>query len=176
MNVNKNSPSYSLREGDLREALNYQTTVIPYDSLSRYRSIHDLLGRHGNCILLYRHGPNTGHWVAVLYSVDNMGQPIIEVFDPYGTRIDRQFESPSMIEMNRYLSRLLLKAGMPIHYNHYNFQRHADNINTCGRHTAYRIMNRDLTLEEYKQLLDNYMFTFNAGSYDELMTHLVRFS
>ena len=172
--MDKNSRGYSLKESDLREILGYKTKVIPYDKLRNYKSIHDLLGSHGNAIILYRHGPNTGHWVAVLYTYDSQGREVIEVFDPYGIGIDKQFYAQNMIDMQRYLSRLLLQAGLPVHYNHHNIQNMNNGINTCGRHAAFRIINADLSLDEYKALLDQYARQI-GGSYDDVVVSVLKF-
>lgn len=166
--MNRNHIGHSMTETELRKALNGNTIVLGYDDLAKYRSIDQILRPHGNAIILYKFGPREGHWVGVLNTIDESGNPVIEVFDPYGTSVDRQFDQKCMLQFPRYLSQLLLKSPIPVHYNHLPFQTKSPTITTCGSHVAARIMNQHLSLQEYKDYLDSF-----REAYDNIVVKVV---
>ena len=99
---------------------------------------------------------------------------MVEFFDPYGKFIDDQLE---YIPVNfrkisnqdyPHLTALLYNSKYNLSYNQYPFQKLKDNIKTCGRWTALRIMFRDMPLDDFAKL-------FNNSDSDNLATLLTLF-
>lgn len=141
---------YSLSDKDFAKYLG-KVPILSYDMLGQWNSIWELFRHYGKeyFILLYQKSDVYGHWVAVLTTTDGAGRKIIEVYDPYGVKVDHQFKFARLKPSNRYLSRLLLHSGVPTHYNHGAVQVLSSYINTCGRHVIHRLRNRHIELNMF---------------------------
>lgn len=114
---------------------------------------------------------NYGHWCCVMKHNDR-----IEFFDPYGDAlpddefkyIPKQFQKVSK-QNYPYLTNLLYKSGMPVEYNNYKYQKKGGNIKTCGRHCVFRILNKDLKLDQYNKLIKMLSKKFKMPS-DKIVT------
>ena len=107
-------------------------------------------------VILYKSKPDYGHWTALVKTPEG-----IEYFDSYGDKpeyakkgANRQF----LIETSQYtnqLARLLLDASrvIPINFNNHRLQRLSKSIATCGKHVIIRILNRNLTTDQYNNSL-----------------------
>lgn len=118
--------------------------IIRYCELKDIKHIDELLPHDKSCIfLLYQDSPYEGHWVG-LNKINNK----IEFFDSYGGAIDSPLKWVSEQRRHElgilqpYLSILLKNSGYPISYNKTKFQDNKiPNINTCGRHCVFRMLN-----------------------------------
>jgi len=164
----------ALTNYEIDRILEGKTKILTYTNLPRFNNINQLLEPFKNFILLYLTKPNYGHWVCVLKHPDR-----IEFFDPYGGNNipDNELD---MIDHNvkkitnqdyPYLSKLLYDSGYPIEYNNYQFQEHANDINTCGRHCIVRVLFKHLLLDEYYDHMNQLCKKYNMN-YDELVTYI----
>lgn len=108
----------------------------------------------------------SGHWVAILYTLDNNGKLVVEFFDPYGLSPDREFRFTN-IKYNNKVSNILTKTNLPVTFNGYQLQEFGVHVTTCGRHVVNRIRHRYMPLDDYAyQLLktgdpDKYVLSLN---------------
>lgn len=140
-----------LSDSDIYNLLHNKTKVLLYNEIKKYPTVEKLLGRYGNCVILYpASSTHQGHWTCLFYGVDDNGKRNVEFFDSYGLSIDLEKEF-SHVKQPPYLSMLLLKAAdkYPIEFNDHKFQQKGNHINTCGRHCVVRLMNRHMPLKQY---------------------------
>lgn len=153
--------------------------ILTYKEI--YGKSLDKLLKNGAFIILYLWGVNYGHWTAVIRH--NNGKDV-EYFDSYGHAPD-YWLSKNTHEKNKklgqekpYLLNKIMKNNKYdcIYYNPITFQDSSDerDILTCGRHCLTRIRNRDLSLEEYKDYLDDVMKKNKLKTYDQTATFLTR--
>ena len=162
--------SISLSNVEVMNLIGNKANIIQYPELRFYENIDDILEPYGACIILFLTRENYGHWTCV-FKVD---ENTIEYFDPYGLFIDEALDF-KMNEYFRYknhqnfahLTWLLLNSRYEITYNEHKFQQKKKGISTCGRHTAMRLILRELSLEEYK----DFIYSFNLNP-DKLVTLL----
>ena len=171
MEIIKRYENASLSNYDIFNLLKEKIRILTYPELSRYNDINKVLSPNGCFILLYMSNYNYGHWCCVTSREDRL-----EFFNPYGDALpDDEFRFiPShfrKISNQNYphLTYLLYKSGLPIEYNNYKYQRKGNNIKTCGRHCVFRIMNKDLILEEYNKLMKILSKKLKMN-YDEIVT------
>ena len=166
---------YSLTDSDFGKYIP-GAFVLGYNELKKWRSIWDIFAASGKeyFVVLYQQTPIKGHWVGVLTSHDKSGNKVIEVYDPYGVKVDHQFKATKLLPSYRYLSALLLKSGVPIHYNHVPVQAYGQGINTCGRHVIHRIINKHIELDRFLQLFFMDAQQKNMST-DELVTYYYHF-
>jgi len=156
---------------DIVDKLHGKTRVIFYEDLNKVNNILDLLD-FGSVVILFKSKPDYGHWTALLETPEG-----IEFFDSYGQtvdeakdRIDKIFLKKSNQYKNR-LAELLYNAslsGIPIHYNDHQLQERSKSIATCGKHVVLRILRRDLTIEEYNNLINSIARDFGIST-DEVV-------
>jgi hypothetical protein len=120
--------------------------VIPYEELSRYDTIDEVLSRDKCAIILYQIREDFGHWVAINKIHDN-----IEFFDSYGYRPDEEFKF-AKFNKKPYLTRLLIKSPYQIIYNPYKLQKDGFDMNTCGRWVVLRILMKDIPIKTFSRL------------------------
>lgn len=148
---------YSFGDEDIIKRLNGKTKVLGYRELAKYKTVEGLLRPYGNVVIHYpeNQAETRGHWTALMYSVDDKGKKVIEFFDPYGCEIDEAFERMHVIS-RPLLTNLLLKSKYEVHYNDKPLQIQDPNINTCGRHVVLRILNRNMSINNYAKMLSKY--------------------
>ena len=161
----KKAISYALSDEDVLKVVDGRANIILYPTIHQYKSIDELLEPYGSAFILYEWKPNFGHWI----SINKLDKNTIEVFDSYGVEPDeelgwvpKKFRKKSNQDF-AYLAQLLYDSGYNIDYNHYVFQKKGKDISTCGRHSALRIVFKDLPLEEYYEI-------FGGNDSDELVT------
>jgi len=120
--------------------------ILTYDMLSSIPNIEALLPRDKSYIfLLYLETPSSGHWVSLM----RYGKTI-EYFDSYGGKIDEPLlwlpktDREPLGTSTPYLTRLLNDAvsRFKVIYNPISYQSKTDDdINTCGRHSIFRVKN-----------------------------------
>ena len=137
---------YFITNHDL-DKLIHNVKIVKFADLENYNSIYDLLPKKIDyvVILTETEGINNGHWQLLLRNNN-----VFEFFDSYG-------DEPKTIlkfitkKMNQYLGNdynkdmgHILKSIKPtdkLIINEYEFQSDIDDVNTCGRHVASRIIN-----------------------------------
>lgn len=172
MDTIKKYQDMALSNLDLIKLLDGKANIIIYPDLVKYDSIDQILGQYGACFLLFEAKPKYGHWVCLMKRGN-----IIEFFNPYGGYPDDSLDRIPMIFRKKtgqvipLLSLLLLDSPYELEYNEFQFQKHNKNIRTCGRHSAVRLLLKDLNIYEYKTFLD--LLCRKMGlNYDELVTVL----
>ncbi len=117
----------------------------------RYVKNIDTLFKYNNCavILLDNGNPDVGHWI-VMTKISN---DTIEYFDPVGL-------PPDFISKKKYLRKLIDNSHYKyLIYNGIYIQKVREDINTCGRYVALRIMlwnDMKCTLKEYLDFLTDF--------------------
>jgi len=169
----KELENISLSNTEVMHLIDGKANLIQYPQLVNVTNIDQILEPYGACIILFLTKQNYGHWTCV-FKVNNN---TIEYFDPYGLFIDEALDFNKdnyfRIENNQnyaHLTYLLYHSKYEITYNQYKFQSKKKGVSTCGRHTAMRLIMRNLSLDEYKK----YITSFNIDP-DELVTLLTIF-
>ena len=130
--------------------------ILVYSDLFDYKSIDEILGDKGYVILLYQiKNVHDGHWVCLFKQRD-----YLVFFDSYGLEPDDEvkfipeFQSlDNRGEALPHLTKLLDESGYRVLHNTHQYQSDRKDINTCGRHTCVRLKFKDLTPDEYHQLM-----------------------
>ena len=120
--------------------------IYAYNRLEPDMKLHDLFSRDDCCIILYNiSDQNTGHFCALI----KHDKDTIEFFDPYASKLDANLK----YSKNKFptITAILKNNGVKnVVFNNMRFQRMNNNISTCGRHCAFRVLMKDLSLEEYQ--------------------------
>jgi hypothetical protein len=147
--------SYALSDGDIKQMLGEDISVIAYPQLEHMDDIDQCFDRKGRCIVLYlRDSPTSGHWICLIRRHDS-----IEFFDPYGEAPEEQKQGLSRsrleaLDMEQpFLTALMKKKGIPVHYNTHPFQKLRNDIATCGRHCVVRLAYKSLPIEKYAAMI-----------------------
>jgi hypothetical protein len=168
MDIIKKLEKKSLSNTDILKFLDNKTNIVSYPDLKKIKDIDNLLEPFKCCVILYITHPNEnyGHWCCLLKRKDiTKKHDVIEFFDPYGIIVDKELKwIPKPIRQKSgqdfpYITKLLLEAinkGYKIEYNNYRFQHKGENIRTCGRWVSLRLFYRNLTLEQFKDLIHSY--------------------
>lgn len=142
--------------------------IVLYKQIGHYRTLDQLLGISDAVIILYpAKSDENGHWVC-LFRFGNR----IEFFDPYGMPVEDEWQH-TLVSHPRYLARLLAYHTNGIEYNDIPYQQFGPGITTCGRHVLLRLMNKDLTNNEYKVFMDEMLNITGAENYDMLVNNLL---
>jgi len=153
----KNSERVELTGKDIGAILGENDpNILVYSDLFDYKSIDEVLGQKGYLVLLYQiKNIHNGHWVCLFKQRD-----YLVFFDSYGLSPDEevkfipQFQSlDNRGEPVPHLTKLLDESSYKILHNTNQYQSDKKDINTCGRHTCVRLKFRDLTPDQYHQLM-----------------------
>ena len=164
-----------LGDDDIRRYLP-DAKIMRYSKLQNFAHIDELLpGKINYCILLYEDSPNKGHWVVVC----KYGN-FCEFFDSYGGAPDTQLNwNPKIIneklDQEPYLTNLFNKCPYEVVYNPIKYQGDSDDINTCGRHCVFRIINlieMSRNLSKYYQLMKE-IKELTDYSYDDIVSNFI---
>lgn len=149
------SAAYSLTDNDIMKLVP-DCEIITYDRLKNLNEITDLFKNSDKIALLYHvQAFNSGHWVCLVK--DELAKMIF-YFDSYGEIPDEVLDHveksiKNMCNQNhKYLSELILESGYSCDYSPKPLQKMKRNINTCGRFIVGRMINSDLTNDEYSDL------------------------
>jgi hypothetical protein len=143
--------------------------VVPYEQIEKFDSIEGLLGVEQAVVILYQTGDHYGHWCAI-FKAGPPDDKVLEFFDSYGLFVDDELEFTDKAFRREhaqdypYLADLLLKylgEGKKAEFNDRKYQKRGRDIATCGRHVGTRLRFRDLTLDEYEELIDRMMAAYN---------------
>jgi hypothetical protein len=173
----KHYKNIALSDSDVLKLINNKANLEVYPNLNRYKTIDELLGNYGACIILYEAEPNYGHWCCI-FKVNN---DTLEYFNPYGGYNDgspddtlKNIPYDFRIKSNQYypyLSVLMYNSPYKLSYNEIKFQKHDNNIKTCGRWCALRILFRDYNLYDFENIIKYLSNTFKISS-DDIVTLL----
>jgi hypothetical protein len=144
----------SLSNEDILKLVNDKANLVSYTNIHKYKTLDQLLGKWGACVILYELKKLYGHWCCI-FKLDNN---TIEFFDPYSLMADRQLNfinKEYRLESNQnypYLTRLMLDSPYVLTYNQYPFQEYKKGINSCGRWVAIRLLFRLMSLDQFIKL------------------------
>ena len=149
--------AYSLSDLDL-EKIVHGIKLFKYPDLHNMSSIHDAFDKWGRAMMLYlTTDDSSGHWVCMIKD-DN--KKTIEYFDPYGGYSpdgERKWLSPEKLaelgEDVPILSRMIKESGYKVNSNPHHFQKEGQRTNTCGRHSACRLLLGGLSLPQYTKIV-----------------------
>jgi hypothetical protein len=179
-----------LKKVSLSDSQMHQATgckVLQQSELRKYKTLEELFDHNRteytdspqSIIILYLQTPEYGHWCCVTKDGND-----VEFFDPYGCNVNPVspwggfpdseliFSKNNNAELKqnyRYLAELMFKSPYNLFYNEHVFQASQPDINTCGRHVCFRIMNNELNLSQYKKTLDG-LAKDTGFNYDDLVT------
>ena len=162
----------AMDDADIRHYLP-KAKILTYNQLAKVKDIEKLLPHHKSYfILLYPVETTTnGHWVCV-----TRYDKTLEYFDSYGLQPDKPLEWGKFKQTPHYLSQLLAKTKLKIHYNTIDFQNKRDyTISTCGAFVVFRIltlteMNLDL---EKNNIMLNTLKDTQEKSYDDIVVEFI---
>jgi hypothetical protein len=169
---------YALSNDDIQTILHPDTKIHTYKELYNVRHFDELLDTLGRCILLYlTDSERSGHWVALIKRGNT-----IEFFDPYGYAPDTQPQNlNSLPEVNEStgqnhpkLLELVADAGYNLEYNTVPHQAISEDVATCGRHSATRLIFYKLDTDEYAKLMKALKSPENKDA-DAIVTKLTDF-
>lgn len=140
-------------EHEILRLVDGHANLVVYPQLAGYRSIDELLGEHGACIILYvtseSRNETFGHWTCIF----KVGPKLLEFFDPYAYPPDQQLEF-TRTPCPPYLTDLILRSPYDVVYNQHVLQKRKNtNVSTCGRHVGMRLKLRQLPNREYAAML-----------------------
>lgn len=155
--------------------------ILKISELKKYNNIDELLPNEKDyTILLYESSKNVGHWVGLL-KYNNTIEFFCSIADD-GRPDSQLFWIDNSINENlgqfAYLTRLLLNSDYDVIYNKLKFQKQSDNknnVNCCGRHCCFRIINlinHNMNLKQYQKYMKD-LKKKSKNNYDELVTHLI---
>jgi hypothetical protein len=148
---------YPLSDSDITKILP-GLKIMSYPELNDISTIEEAFDEQGRSLVLYlTEDEHTGHWVCMLKT-----SKTIEYFDPYGKyRPDEEREwlsKDKLIQLDQYhptLTELLKRSRYKVTVNPYHFQKDKSSIATCGRHCVCRIYHKNMTLPQYKKMIDD---------------------
>lgn len=145
----------ALSESELLNLFDGKIKIVDYKELQTYNNLENLLYPYNKVIILYNTAPYYGHW-CTFWKYNNT----IQFFDSYGVFPDDQIKyakknMPNLYNEMPHLVYLLYKYDCPTFYNEFQFQKKANNINTCGRWVYYRLLNYELDEYEFYNLFKN---------------------
>lgn len=148
----------TLSGADLKKFFDGKVKVVLYSDLRHYKNIDELLNPYGRVVMLYyreKEPSYYGHWVSIFRN----GKGNVEVFDPYGTFIDRTLKNINTdfrkqnYEYTPYLSKLLLnQKKYKVEYNDVPLQKMKIGVNTCGRWALVRLALSDIPIEMFQKI------------------------
>jgi hypothetical protein len=170
-NIIKQYEDIALSDKDILQLINNKASIILYPDLYKYKNIDEVLAPYGACVLLFEAKKNYGHWCCIF----KVNESTLEFFNPYGGYPDDSLKyipchfRKISHQLYPYLSILMYNSPYNLTYNEYSFQKKGANIRTCGRHCAVRLINRYMSLEEYRNFLDTNSKKLGLD-YDECVT------
>jgi len=160
----KEAEKKALSNIDILNAVNNKCNLVTYSDIQHYRNIDDLLGPYHCCVILYESDGDCGHWCVLQRRKDGK----LEFFDPYGIPIDDKIKWNTENVYCPELTKLIVDNKESLVYNDQPLQKMKKNINTCGRHVISRILNRNMDIDEYCDVVTN----FKPWAADDVVTYL----
>lgn len=129
--------------------------ILRYCDLKKYNNIEELLTHDKDYVfILYQESGYKGHWICI-----SRYNNIIEFFCSYASQPDEPLQwvgKDTLLSLGierPYITDMFNKTNMEVIYNPIKYQKEESDINTCGRHCAYRISN---LIENNKNLDQHY--------------------
>jgi hypothetical protein len=177
LNTLNHFQNIALSDNEVLKIIDGKANLEVYPNLHKYKSIDQLLGKYGACIILYEAMPNYGHWCCI-FKVNNK---LIEYFNPYGGFHEGfpddslNFIPPDFRETSNqnypYLSRLMYISPYELSYNEISFQKKGNDIKTCGRWCALRLSLRKYDLYQFYDIVESLKQKMKLSN-DKLVTLL----
>ena len=157
--------------------------IITNKDLLNYKRIEDVFNPENKrdfidyVIILFLDSPNSGHWCCL----NRMGGNL-EFFDSYGGTPDKVYNYCPMKRrrmlgtQENYLTKLLNEYDGNVIYNPIKYQEDKQDVNTCGRHCCYRIINmfgRGQDLNEYYDFMKYAKNKMGYKNFDEVVADLI---
>ena len=157
-----------LSKNDMNKLFNYNINIKKRNKITT-NDIKEIINTP--LLILYESIKNIGHWVLVFKTLDINNNPIIEFFDSYGIKIDDElkFSYYNIKNMNKLIKRLFKVYKFNIGYNQFKFQ--SNNTSVCGWYCYLRYVYKDMNIESFNKLLNNYKNKYNI-SYDNVVYSL----
>lgn len=159
---------------DIEKLVDGKANIVLYRDIHKADRIEEIFQGHNACVILYESSPRSGHWVCLtIRHRQGKTKPSLEFFDPYGGFPDTQLQFIPM-EFRKesfqdvpYLTTLLYDADdrFALSYNEFQFQELKKGVSDCGRWVGVRILLKELTLKQFKDL-------FLMAYSDDLVTFL----
>lgn len=175
-NILKKYEKIALSDKEVLTLINGRANLILYPNLNKFKTIDEILNPYGACIILFEAKPRYGHWCCIF----KINDKLLEFFNPYGGYPDDSLEYiPMDFRLSTdqyipYLSILMYNSPYELSYNEHQFQKHDQNIRTCGRWCAVRLIFRNYTLNEFYHLIKFLKKKLNINS-DQLVTLLTMY-
>ena len=172
-NILKQYEDIALSDKQVLKLIDGKANLILYPNIHKYKNIDEILYPYEACIILFEAKPRYGHWCCI-FKINNK---LLEFFNPYGGYPDDSLEYIPIdfrlksYQFYPYLSILMYNSPYELSYNEYKFQKHGNDIKTCGRWCAIRLIFRNLSLDEFYHLIKYLKDLLNITS-DELVTLL----
>jgi len=142
---------YSLSDTDIRKIVG-PVRIITYPELEN-ETIESLFSKQPYVVVLFlTEDDKTGHWQCLLQKPN-----LIELFDPFGTKVDGNrawLSGGKRLELDQTepnYQNLFKDYKGELMYNDVKLQD--ENINTCGRHIACRLLYNHLLLKDYINII-----------------------
>lgn len=121
---------------------------IPYNELTKYKNVDELLGKENYAIILYLTAPNEGHYVAITAN-DETGK--IRFFDSYGLHFgaEKEYGAGYSNQFGRQIDRLIGQYNPE--WNKVDYQSKKSKISTCGRWSSIACKLRNLSLKQIEE-------------------------
>lgn len=163
-----------LSDNDILKGLNPDPIIKKYPELQDNPS---MLNSITECVLLFLTvSENNGHWICILNKPNSL-----EYFDPYGFSVKGEgkklglstedmdnLDQDSNVMYNN-LRNYCNENNKEFIQNTHKYQQSSPNIQTCGRHCVARLYFKDLTLNQYKNLLKH--MGMPADTFVSILSH-----
>lgn len=137
-----------LSDVDISESA--ECKVIPYSELQNYRTLDELLGPEGACVLLFRVSEEFGHWCCLFKHTETIArpgiEPTVEFFDSLGMYPDSELKrTPTHLKAQlgqdiSLLTNLINDSPYRCIFNSYKLQTSRNDINTCVRECFFLVL------------------------------------
>jgi hypothetical protein len=155
----KQIKAYALSNDDIQNILEPDTKIFTYPDFGNMTTIDEAFDKLGRCIFLFlTTSPTSGHWLTMFRKGNT-----VEYFDSYGEKPEAQREWLSQDELEAlgedtpYLMDLLKKSPYKVYWNTHAYQKDKNDINTCGRWAVARLITKDLSNQQFYNLVRDQM-------------------
>lgn len=138
-----------------------------YDDLGKFKTLEEVLSLGAAVILLQieaPRAPKVGHFILLLDHGNH-----VEHFDSYGLNMDQE----TRITQEHHLTNLFKNSKKRLAENGRKLQTLREDVNTCGRWVAARLLLRELELDAFIKLIS--YFHVHPDDLVAMMTLLLQF-
>jgi hypothetical protein len=164
---------HALTDKEMRTYLDNKCNLVMYSDIRKYKSVDELLGKYGRCIILYiwkqnANNQSEGHWVSIVKTADNK----IRFTDSFGAIVDKPIEKLSKYDRQRfnedykYLSDLLINCPYKLEYNEKRIQNKHSQV--CGYYNILACIMANEPLKSFQNL-----FSKDTLANDKLVFYLI---